>query len=208
MVREKELPGKKMSPIYFLISTMPEKTRTHTTFAGRYLGDGARSHEHVSNTKASLRKLPTALLHHSATRSNPQCQGLIKQQCFGWPSVPVMSDPRWNGNGQVFLIGNTLHTMTPYRGEGLDHATIDAVNLGKQLVKAHRDEISSTEAIAASKTKAIPRGERAVKASCDPAYQLLEVFSMADYSNYKVGRLDCMLLSQLPYLQFFLTEIH
>ncbi|KAI9286749.1 hypothetical protein BC943DRAFT_321318, partial [Umbelopsis sp. AD052] len=60
------------------------------------------------------------------------------------------------------LIGDALHAMALYRGEGLNHAMIDVAKLGEQLVKAHCDEITLAEAITAYEAKAIPRGNRAV----------------------------------------------
>ncbi|KAG2172639.1 hypothetical protein INT44_002654 [Umbelopsis vinacea] len=67
--------------------------------------------------------------------------------------------------------------MALYRGEGLNHAMIDVAKLGEQLVKAHRDEITLAEVIAAYEIEAIPRGNRAVKASYESAYQLHEGFT-------------------------------
>ena len=98
--------------------------------------------------------------------------------------------------------------MTPYRGEGLNHAMIDVVNLGEQLVKAHRDEISLAEAITAYETEAIPRGQRAVQASYEAAYQLHEGFSWLVTRITKLVGLTLYYSGSIPFLQFFFPKTH
>jgi 2-polyprenyl-6-methoxyphenol hydroxylase-like FAD-dependent oxidoreductase len=68
-----------------------------------------------------------------------------------------LPDPSWNGKEQVALVGDAMHAMTPYRGEGLNHAILDIVRLGEQLVKAHQGEQTVGEAIAVYEEEAIVR---------------------------------------------------
>ncbi|KAH8553723.1 hypothetical protein BGW37DRAFT_269437 [Umbelopsis sp. PMI_123] len=88
-----------------------------------------------------------------------------------------MPDPTWDGKQQVTLVGDAIHAMTPYRGEGLNHAIVDVALLGEQLIKAHQDEQSIGEAITAYEAEAIPRGQRAVQASYEMAYSLHRGYS-------------------------------
>lgn len=80
-----------------------------------------------------------------------------------------MPDYSWDNRGQITLIGDALHAMTAYRGEGLNHAVMDAVLLGEQIVLAHQGKITVTEALTAYEKQAMARGRTAVKASYESA---------------------------------------
>ncbi|KAG2172640.1 hypothetical protein INT44_002655 [Umbelopsis vinacea] len=91
------------------------------------------------------------LIHKNIPETNAGRCELAKEIVIWLNKVcQYMLDPNWNGNGKFALIGDALHAMALYYGEGLNHAMIDVAKLGEQLVKAHRDEITLAEAITAS----------------------------------------------------------
>ncbi|KAI9303548.1 hypothetical protein BJ944DRAFT_204196 [Cunninghamella echinulata] len=70
-----------------------------------------------------------------------------------------------NHQGRVTLIGDAAHSLTMYRGEGANHAILDAALLSKSLVRAYKNEISFYEAIEQYQEEMIPRGFKAVSDS-------------------------------------------
>ncbi|ORX58874.1 FAD/NAD(P)-binding domain-containing protein [Hesseltinella vesiculosa] len=72
-------------------------------------------------------------------------------------------------DGRVTLIGDAAHTMTMYRGEGGNHAIVDAVQLGDALSRAYQQEISLVEAVQSYLQEMLPRGATAVQASHEAA---------------------------------------
>ncbi|CAO3638242.1 unnamed protein product [Cunninghamella blakesleeana] len=79
------------------------------------------------------------------------------------------ADALKNHQGRVTLIGDAAHTMTAFKGEGANHAILDAALLSNQLVKAYNNEISLYEAIENYQKEMIPRGMKAVSESHDSA---------------------------------------
>ncbi|KAG2225338.1 hypothetical protein INT45_005582 [Circinella minor] len=68
-------------------------------------------------------------------------------------------------HGPVVLIGDALHSMTQFRGEGGNHAILDACLLGKELASLHKQEKGLKEAINTYYSEALPRGRKAVAES-------------------------------------------
>jgi 2-polyprenyl-6-methoxyphenol hydroxylase-like FAD-dependent oxidoreductase len=76
-------------------------------------------------------------------------------------SVPVSLWPVRN----ITLIGDAIHSMTPYRGIGANVALRDAALLGRNLGEVHRGETSLLEAIRAYESEMIVYGFDAVRES-------------------------------------------
>ncbi|CAO3615825.1 unnamed protein product [Mucor hiemalis] len=70
---------------------------------------------------------------------------------------------------RVVLVGDSAHPMTMFKGEGGNHAMVDAVNLGNQLSEYYKGEKTLDEALKAYHDEMIPRGSKAVKESHDSA---------------------------------------
>jgi 2-polyprenyl-6-methoxyphenol hydroxylase-like FAD-dependent oxidoreductase len=119
-----------------------------------------------------------------------------------------MPDPSWNGKEQVTLVGDAMHAMTPYRGEGLNHAILDIVKLGEQLVKAHHGEQTVGEAIAMYEEEAIARGRKAVQASFEMAASVHRGFS---WPFVVIARSISFMLNftqNIPFLELFFPKTH
>ncbi|CDH48262.1 fad binding domain containing protein [Lichtheimia corymbifera JMRC:FSU:9682] len=70
----------------------------------------------------------------------------------------------------VILVGDAAHAMTMFRGEGANHAIMDSLVLGEQLIKLYKDEISLKEALDVYYKEMIPRGRKAVQESHEAAF--------------------------------------
>ncbi|CAO3666862.1 unnamed protein product [Umbelopsis ramanniana] len=209
MVHGKKLPGEDgVSNLFFGINDVSKDNNTYNI---RWMisWDRARSYKDIPDTNASLHKFAHDIASQFCDPFKSIVQGTDPATKLWVGKVcQYMPDPCWNGNGQVTLIGDALHAMTPYRGEGLNHAMIDVVKLGEQLVKAHRYEISLAEAITAYETEAIPRGKRAVQASYESAYQLHEGFSWLVTRITKLVGLTLYYSGSIPFLRFFFPKTH
>jgi 2-polyprenyl-6-methoxyphenol hydroxylase-like FAD-dependent oxidoreductase len=94
--------------------------------------DQSLDHHEIPDTNDGLHKIA----HDMAEQFSEPIKNLIQTTD---PSVKLwfnhvcqcMPDYSWDGKGQVTLIGDALHAMTAYRGEGLNHAVMDAVLLGE-----------------------------------------------------------------------------
>src|SRR5271166_4728980 len=82
-------------------------------------------------------------------------------------SVPVAP---WR-TGRVTLLGDAIHSMTPYRGIGANVAIKDAARLKRALVAAHRGERDLVEAIHDYETGMLDYGFRAVRNSLKAMHQ-------------------------------------
>ncbi len=82
-------------------------------------------------------------------------------------SVPVAPWP----TGRITLIGDAIHSMTPYRGVGANVAIKDAVRLKRALTAAHRGERDLIEAIRAYEDGMRRYGFRAVQNSLRAMHQ-------------------------------------
>jgi 2-polyprenyl-6-methoxyphenol hydroxylase-like FAD-dependent oxidoreductase len=76
-------------------------------------------------------------------------------------SVPI---PAWK-TGNVTLLGDALHNMTPFRGIGANTALWDAALLRRALVSADRGEDELIPALAAYERQMIDHGFQAVRTS-------------------------------------------
>lgn len=76
--------------------------------------------------------------------------------------------------GRIALVGDAAHTMTMFRGEGGNHAILDATLLGQALGDAYNPEKEFTffDAIQKYNEEMIPRGTKAVKESHDAAHAI------------------------------------
>ncbi|KAI8578327.1 hypothetical protein K450DRAFT_247415 [Umbelopsis ramanniana AG] len=209
MVHGTKLPGKEgVANIFFGINDF---SKDNNTYHMRWVisWDRALIYNDIPNTNAGLHEFAQEIASQFCEpfksivqETDPTSKIWLGKVC------QYMPDPSWNGNGKVTLIGDALHSMTPYRGEGLNHAMIDIVQLGEQLVKAHHDEITIAEAIAAYEAEAIPRGKRAVQASYESAYQLHEGFSWLVTRITKLFGLTLYYSGHLPFLRFFFPKTH
>jgi salicylate hydroxylase len=76
-------------------------------------------------------------------------------------SVPIAP---WR-TGRITLLGDAIHSMTPYRGIGANVANKDAARLKRALVAAHRGERGLVEAIRDYETGMLDYGFRALRNS-------------------------------------------
>ena len=82
-------------------------------------------------------------------------------------SVPVAP---WR-TGRVTLLGDAIHSMTPYRGIGANVAIKDAARLTRALVAAHRGQRDLIEAIRDYEAGMLDYGFRAVRNSLRAMHQ-------------------------------------
>jgi 2-polyprenyl-6-methoxyphenol hydroxylase-like FAD-dependent oxidoreductase len=82
-------------------------------------------------------------------------------------SLPVMPWP----TGRITLIGDAIHSMTPYRGIGANIALKDAVRLRDALVAAQRNEVPLLDAIAGYESAMRDYGFKAVRNSLQAMQQ-------------------------------------
>jgi 2-polyprenyl-6-methoxyphenol hydroxylase-like FAD-dependent oxidoreductase len=80
-------------------------------------------------------------------------------------SVPVEPWP----SSRITLIGDAIHSMTPYRGIGGNVALRDASLLGRNLATAHRGEMPLVRAIHEYESAMLDYGFRAVRRSLQAA---------------------------------------
>ncbi|KAG0175015.1 hypothetical protein DFQ28_008522 [Apophysomyces sp. BC1034] len=64
--------------------------------------------------------------------------------------------------GRVTLVGDAAHSMTNFRGEGGNHAILDAILLANNLSDVYHDKMSLAQAVKIYKDEMIPRGRNAV----------------------------------------------
>ena len=76
-------------------------------------------------------------------------------------SVPVPAWPTRN----ITLLGDAIHSMTPYRGIGANVALRDASLLCRNLASAHKGETTVLEAIHAYESEMLVYGFEAVRTS-------------------------------------------
>jgi 2-polyprenyl-6-methoxyphenol hydroxylase-like FAD-dependent oxidoreductase len=82
-------------------------------------------------------------------------------------SVPVAP---WR-TGRVTLLGDAIHSMTPYRGIGANVAIKDAARLTRALIAAHRGQRDFIEAIRDYEAGMLDYGFRAVRNSLKAMHQ-------------------------------------
>ncbi|KAI9316602.1 hypothetical protein BX666DRAFT_1858414 [Dichotomocladium elegans] len=72
--------------------------------------------------------------------------------------------------GPVTVIGDAAHSMTMFRGEGGNHAILDACILGEYLVDAYNAKITINEALQKYQNDILPRTIKAVEDSHQASY--------------------------------------
>jgi salicylate hydroxylase len=108
-------------------------------------------------------------------------------------SVPVAA---WR-TGRITLLGDAIHSMTPFRGIGANVAVRDATRLKRALVAAARGERSLTEAIHEYETGMLDYGFRAVKNSLTAMQRTLAEGAPA----LTMSRLALRTINALPFLK-------
>jgi 2-polyprenyl-6-methoxyphenol hydroxylase-like FAD-dependent oxidoreductase len=108
-------------------------------------------------------------------------------------SVPVEPWP----SGRITLIGDAIHSMTPYRGIGGNVALRDASLLGRKVAAAHRGEMPLLRAIHEYESAMLDYGFRAVRNSLDAAEQANAEGALA----FSLGNLFFRIVNALPPLK-------
>lgn len=108
-------------------------------------------------------------------------------------SVPVAPWP----TGPMTLIGDAIHSMTPYRGIGGNVALRDASLLAQKLAAARRSEMPLIEAIHKYEAAMIEYGFRAVKRSLQAAEQAHASSAL----QLRIGNAIFRLVNRLPALR-------
>ena len=108
-------------------------------------------------------------------------------------SVPVEPWP----SGRITLIGDAIHSMTPYRGIGGNVALRDASLLGRNLAAAHRGEMPLLQAIHEYESAMLDYGFRAVRRSLQAAEQAHAEGALA----FSLGNLFFRIVNALPPLK-------
>ena len=105
-------------------------------------------------------------------------------------SVPVAP---WRA-GRITLLGDAIHSMTPYRGIGANVAIKDAARLKRALVAAYRGERDLVEAIGDYEAGMLDYGFRAVRNSLKAMHQTVT----DSLSALMVSRLTLRTVNALP----------
>jgi 2-polyprenyl-6-methoxyphenol hydroxylase-like FAD-dependent oxidoreductase len=92
-----------------------------------------------------------------------------------WPSVSWPS-------GKVTLIGDAAHTMTMYRGEGVNHGITDAQQLQSSLLSIHKGEVGKEEGIMGFETQMRNRAKDAVLLSREACLDAHDLGALKDDS--------------------------
>jgi salicylate hydroxylase len=108
-------------------------------------------------------------------------------------SVPIEPWP----SGRITLIGDAIHSMTPYRGIGGNVALRDASLLGGNLAAAHRGEMPLLQAIREYESAMLDYGFRAVRNSLQAAEQAHAEGPLA----YSLGNLFFRIVNVIPPLK-------
>jgi 2-polyprenyl-6-methoxyphenol hydroxylase-like FAD-dependent oxidoreductase len=105
-------------------------------------------------------------------------------------SVPITP---WRTE-RITLLGDAIHSMTPYRGIGANVAIKDAARLKRALVTAHRGERDLIEAIRDYETGMREYGFRAVRNSLKAMHQTVTDSRPA----LMLSRLTMRIIDELP----------
>ena len=105
-------------------------------------------------------------------------------------SVPIAP---WR-TGRITLLGDAIHSMTPYRGIGANVAIKDAARLKRALVSAHCGERDLVEAIREYEAGMLDYGFRAVRNSLKAMHQTVT----DSLSKLVLSRLTLCAINALP----------
>ena len=107
---------------------------------------------------------------------SPALRGLVTESAVDTiSSIPILSAtpvPQWQSSN-VTLLGDAIHSMTPFRGIGANTALRDAQLLGRNLIAAQRGERPLTDAIHDYETGMTDYGFAAVRTSLRAAQQFV-----------------------------------
>jgi len=95
-----------------------------------------------------------------------------------------------NRGGRTTLAGDAAHPMTPQRGQGLNHAICDVVNLVAALAKAQKRELSLNDAVSEYDAEMVKRGAKEVQDSLVNTHMLHDwnSFSQSPLMSKSVAR--------------------
>jgi len=97
--------------------------------------------------------------------------------------VPVM----WDTHGRITLAGDAAHPMLVYRGQGFQHAVLDAERYVQALVSVRDGGVDREEAIKAYTADVIERGAKAVNQSLSEAELSMDLESIGKTILAKQG---------------------
>ncbi|KAG2174583.1 hypothetical protein INT44_006846 [Umbelopsis vinacea] len=192
---------------YSVNDISPDKKRVNVRWILSW--DKTAIYKDIPDTQDGLRKLANEMAEGFADPFKSLVLNTDPSEKYWLGMIcQYMPDPAWNGKGQITLVGDAMHAMTPYRGEGLNHAILDIVRLGEQLVKAHQGEQTTAEAIAIYEEEAIVRGRKAVEASLEMANS---VHRGLTWPLMMVTRAISFMLNftqNIPFMELFFPKTH
>ncbi|KAI1378166.1 putative monooxygenase [Hypoxylon crocopeplum] len=113
--------------------------------------------EHVIKTTSTLKPVFTEVIKSTTPSGIREIPIIVRDAEIH--DLPV---------GRITLLGDSVHPMTPFRGEGGVHALRDALNLGKVLGQLRSNDSGEIESLLGPYQKEmLERGAAAVKASRD-----------------------------------------
>ncbi|KAA8573642.1 hypothetical protein EYC84_005225 [Monilinia fructicola] len=68
-------------------------------------------------------------------------------------------DHTWEHKANATLVGDAAHLMTPFAGEGVNSAMLDALELAQGIILAVRNETSLSDAVKEYETKMFVRAK-------------------------------------------------
>jgi 2-polyprenyl-6-methoxyphenol hydroxylase-like FAD-dependent oxidoreductase len=209
MMYGRKVPGEIGVPnLFYGVNDMSEDRKTVNV---RWIlsWDKELIYQNIPDTDDGLRKLALEMSERFADPFKSLVQGTDpNEKIWLGKTCQYLPDPSWDGKGQVTLIGDALHAMTPYRGEGLNHAIVDIVRLGEQLIKAHQGEITVPEAIAAYEEEAVARGKRAVLSSNKMAFDLHRGFPWIFTQVARLINFALQYTDNVPFMAYIFPKTH
>lgn len=163
----------------------------------------------------SGRGADSGLPSHPGQMANDDLRDLALRVCSDWhpdfSRMIRMTDPATIGvlairtslpvkpwpTGRVTLIGDAIHSMTPYRGIGGNVALRDASLLARKLADAGRGEVSLIAALHQYEAAMIDYGFRAVQRSLQAAEQAHASSAL----QFRIGNAIFRLVNRLPGLK-------
>jgi len=111
-----------------------------------------------------------------------ESEGCYVDEMRTW--VPVEWDTR---GGRVTLAGDAAHPMLVYRGQGYQHAVLDAQRFVEALVSVREGRVGREEAIKAYTDDVVERGAKAVTQSLKEAEMSMDLESIKNSIMAKQG---------------------
>ena len=181
---------------------LTERMQTLTSVGGFHEPDGDAVEQHRSVSRITLRGIALA----GMADRDAGYRELVRMTDPGTLSLlPIRTsrpvDP-WQPS-RVTLLGDAIHSMTPYRGIGANIALRDAALLCRHLVRAAHGEATLLEAIAEYEHTMRRYGFAAVRGSLEAMKAQLETGALARAASRTVLRM----VNRIPTLKrsFFLA---